>query len=362
MEERYFWLGFSAFPGVGPGRFGLLLQKFGKAKVAWTATEEDLAEVIGQSIAKRLVDFRREFLVEEYAEQLQRAGVRFLILSDAAYPQLLLTSKNPPFVLYVKGTFDFASLHCPVGVVGSRRVSVYGTGVTDSLVRELVGGGCEIVSGLALGVDSVAHAVTIREGGKTIAVLGCGVDCCSPGSNQVLYERILDSGGVVVSEFPLGMSPTKGSFPSRNRIIAGLSVGVLVTEGAEDSGALITAKDAFLNGRKVFAVPGPIQSDLSKGPYALIRKGATLVTNGDEILAEIGLRESNHIKVQGSPRKGDTPEEQMILDRLGVESLHFDMLMRQLHLKSAELGGLLSVMEMKGFVVSLGGGMWGIRT
>lgn len=226
-------------------------------------------------------------------------------------------------------------------------------------VRELVSSGFTIVSGLAIGVDAVAHQSSLESGGKTIAVLGCGVDCCTPAENRALYNSIVEGGGVIVSELPLGHPPTKGSFPSRNRIIAGLSLGVLVTEGAEDSGSLITADYALKFNRKVFAVPGPITSSLSKGPYGLIRKGAKLVTNVEDILNELSIKSSKSIK--GTKRaKGDTAEETKILNLLEGEPLHFDEIARKTGFESSKLGSILSIMEMKGMIKSLENGLFGV--
>ena len=201
-----------------------------------------------------------------------------------------------------------------------------------------------------MGVDTVAHQITLAKNGKTIAVLGCGVDCCHPTANQRLYEEIISSGGAVISEFPLQQSPSKGSFPSRNRIIAGLSQAIVVTEGAEDSGALITAKDAFTCQRKVFAVPGPITSHLSKGPNSLLSKGAILATSAEDILKEMGIK-TVKTKRQGKTKVvGETDEEQKVINVLQNERLLFDDIVRRSELMSSTVGTLLSVMEIKGIV------------
>jgi DNA processing protein len=217
-----------------------------------------------------------------------------------------------------------------------------------------------IISGLALGVDATAHEAAIEGNGKTVAVLGSGVDYCTPRENVFFYENILEHQGAIVSEFPLGQLPTIGSFPSRNRIIAGLSLGVVVTEGAADSGSLITAKDALANGRKVFAVPGPVTSSLSQGPNQLLKNGATLVSRAKEILEELKIG----AKIQDSKAtkkiEGENSDERRIIDLLQNEPLHFDALIRKTHLQSSQLGSLLSLMEMKGFVKSLERGIFAL--
>ncbi len=231
--------------------------------------------------------------------------------------------------------------------------------MTESFVTELVYSGCVIVSGLASGIDSVAAKSVLAAGGKTIAVLGSGVDVCTPEENRSLYDSILEHGGAIVSEYPLGMMPNKGSFPARNRIIAGLSLGVLVTEGTEDSGSLITANSAFANSRKVFAVPGPITSSVSKGPIALIAKGAKIVTTGEDIITALGMK--NYVSGMGTKKiKGSTKEEQKIIDTLQDQQLHFDELVKCTGLSPSQLGTLLSLMEMKGIVKSMEDGLFRI--
>jgi DNA processing protein len=376
MNERSYWLGFSLFSGVGPGRFAKLLSAFGSAKDAWDATTEDLEKVLGKALAAKFSDFRLKTSLEDYEEQLHKSNVCYLTLQDIDYPILLAQSKNAPFVLFVKGNLELfyssskehgkekgsrqtRTVSPTIAIVGTRKITEYGRQVTEMLTTDLVTAGCVIVSGLALGVDAVAHQTTTDNNGRTIAVLGCGVDCCSPRENEDLYNSILAHGGAIVSEYPLGQVPTKGSFLSRNRIIAGLSHGVIVTEGASDSGALYTANDAFANGRKIFAVPGPITSSLSQGPLGLIKKGAKLITTASEVLESLNLGNATSIMSIKS-LKGDTKEEQQIIDLLMKQSLHFDELLKRTKINSSQLGSLLSLMEMKGMVKSLEGSFFAL--
>lgn len=360
MDERLYWLGFSVFPGIGPVRFKRLLDHFGSARSAWDADVADLKKAgLGDITAKRLDEFRNNFSIGDYFKKLQTFDVRFFTLRDPDYPQLLSQIKNPPFVLYVKGDFDFRKTDNQkmIAVVGTRKITSYGSQVTELVARDLVDAGCVIVSGLAMGVDSKAHSVTIENNGKTIAVLGSGVDICTPRENIFLYRKILEAKGAIVSEFPLGQIPTKGSFPSRNRIIAGLCSGVVVTEGAADSGALITAEDAFLNNRKVFAIPGPITSDFSKGPNSLIAKGAIPVGNTEDILKVLAIPQR--------PRRrkihGESKEEQLIIGILQSEQLHIDELIKRTSITAAAIGTILSLMEMKGMVRNLGSGIFALE-
>lgn len=358
MNERNYWLGFSAFSGIGPKRFQQLLVHFGNAKDAWKAQVDDLQHAgLGKVIAKKFILFRNQFDLSGYVQSLHTKVVSFVTLDDELYPPLLKDITNPPFVLYIKGTLPSQSFRS-IGIVGTRKVTQYGAQVTQLFTTDLVAAGFVVVSGLALGVDAIAHKTSVENGGVTIAVLGCGVDRCYPSSNQVLYNAIVQNNGAIVSELPLGAVPSIGSFPSRNRIIAGLSEAVLVTEGAEDSGALITAEVAMQHKRPVFAVPGPITSSLSQGPYKLIGKGAKLVTSSEDILRELGIT-NQEIRLQ-KEIKGDTEEEQEIIDLLQNESLQFDDIVRKTKMDSSKIGILLSFMEMKGLVKSLDGGFYSL--
>jgi DNA processing protein len=344
MTERDYWLGFSTILGIGPAKFRKILEVFKTAKAAWEAKKPD-------------------FSIENYLKKLKEKDVWFITLQDEEYPDLLKEINNPPFVLYGKGDKDLLNNKNTIGVVGARKTTQYGREVTKLLTTDLVFNGLTIVSGLALGVDAVSHMTALENSGKTIAVLGCGVDCCNPRENQSIYDYILKSNNCVISEFPLGMKPTLWSFPARNRIIAGLSQAILVTEGAEDSGSLITAKFALKFNRKVFAVPGPITSTMSKGPYALIQKGAKLVTSGEDILKELKFQTQNskpqiNSKSKIANRKGDNKEEDLILKLLQNEPLHFDELVRKTKFSSSKLSGILSLMEIKGSVKSANGGMY----
>ncbi len=353
MDERLHWLSFSVFPGVGPVKFLQLLGRFGSAKNAWSASVADLAKGgLGDVLAKKFDSFRTTFSNKAYAKKLADKGVSFVIQTDTNYPKLLLQIKNSPIGLFVKGSVDFNGFEPAVAIVGTRKITHYGKSVTELITRALVSNGFTIVSGLAMGVDGVAHLTTLENAGKTIAVLGCGVDCCSPGENQYIYDAIIQKRGAIVSELPIGHSPSRGTFPSRNRIIAGLSLGVVVTEGAVDSGSLITADYAIKNNRKVFAVPGPITSDLSKGPYELIKKGAKLVITAEDIIADLGVvgKTARHTK---RIVKGDTKEEAVVLQLLQNESLHFDEIVRLLKMDPAKVGSMLSLMEIKGIVKSV---------
>lgn len=360
MNERYYWLGFALCPGVGPKRFGQLLSHFGSAEAAWIAPITQIELVVGQSLALKFAEYKNSFDLEKYLEKMTGKGVWFVSLLDESYPKLLKRSHNPPFVLFGKGnqkvlyTTEGAKVSDQVerfiGMVGTRRISSYGMQVTEAIGSGLTQAGFCLVSGLAMGVDALVHKTALENRGETIAVLGCGVDCCTPQENMRLYDEILSQGSAIVSEYPLGAAPTKGSFPSRNRIIAGLSQAVVVTEGASDSGALITAGDAFKDQRKVFAVPGPITSNLSRGPNELLRRGALIATSVEDILKELDVS-MRSLQISAKKITGETADEQVIIDLLTNEELTFDELVRMTLFDSPKMNMLLSMMEINGVIL-----------
>ncbi|MCL5433295.1 MAG: DNA-processing protein DprA, partial [Patescibacteria group bacterium] len=327
---------------------------------AWNASSKDLKLLVGESLTTKFEEFKKKFSVKKYSDKLKSKKVSFLVLTDKEYPKLLKQIKNPPFLIYFKGDIKTFKNEKTIGIVGTRKITQYGKEVTEQFTEKLVDANFTIISGLAFGVDAVSHKTAIESNGKTIAVLGSGVDLCFPLSNKAIYNSIVEKYGAVVSEFPIGEPPSKGSFPRRNRIIAGLSQGVLVTEGAEDSGALLTADYAFEFKRKVFAVPGPITSNLSKGPYKLIQRGAKLVTSIDDILSELKVQIPRFKNYDLRFKKGDTEEENKILQLLQNENLGFDQIVRKTKIDPSRLGSILSMMEIKGFITNLNNGAYSI--
>lgn len=379
MFDRSYFLGFSNFSGVGPIKFEKLIREFGSAKAAWYAPKEKLESIIGKSHAEKFEAFKKEFDFDSYLKCLVKQKISFVCLNENEYPKLLKQIPNPPIVLYVKGNVGVLSLVIPpasahsriadsalsgspstrttpplIAIVGTRRITSYGREITEMFARSLSEAGLTIVSGMAYGVDGVAHQATIDAGGKTIAVLGNGVDQAYPRENQKLYEDILDSGGLIISEYPPGTPPSAGSFPARNRIVAGLSDGVLVTEGAQDSGSLITANFGLEFDRKVFAVPGPITSSLSAAPLRLIEKGAKLVVSPDDILRELGIK-NHELRKDAQKFASLSSEEKKIVELIENEALHFDEIVRCLKLDSSKVGTILSMMEIKGVIKNSGG-------
>lgn len=289
-DVRY-WLGLSAFPGIGPARFGVLLQYFQTVKRIWEAPSDMLIEIgFGEKLTRSFDHFRNTFDLADYQKRLQETHVGAVTIDDFRYPKLLKEIVDPPFLLYVKGRKMSTPIDMEktIAIVGSRNATPYGLAITKQLTHDLVAAGYTIISGMAYGIDAMAHETAIACDGKTIAVLGCGVDICAPRANIHIYRKLSDGGfGAVVSEMPLGLRPEKGLFVARNRIISGLSRGVVVVEGEKDSGTLITAKNAAEQGRDVFAVPGPITSPTSRGPAALLKNGAILVESAHDILEHV---------------------------------------------------------------------------
>lgn len=365
-EEKKCWLGFSAFPGIGPLRFKLLRQYFGSAEKAWRADTKTLIKIrLGEKLTAKFDHFRKTFHLDDYLKEIMKKKITVITLKDKEYPKLLAQISDAPFLIYVRGDVTHLNEVQPrIGVVGTRAVTQYGRAVTEKITRGLVDAGVTIVSGMAYGVDTVAHQTAVDNGGKTIAVLGCGVDIIHPRINTTLYWTIVKKAGIVISEFPLGMYADKGMFPARNRIISGLSLGVVVTEGAEDSGALITARYAAEQGREVFAVPGPITSDLSKGPTILLKQGAKLVTEAKDILEELDIRNKPINQLTNNPineeMKKLSNDERKILDLLRNESLHFDEIVKKTNIDAAKLGSILTMMEMKKLINNQGGGVYGV--
>jgi len=368
FEEKKCWLAFNVFEGIGPVRFKLLFDYFGSAKDSFNAPPEKLREVgLGENLVSRFLEFRKKFDAGLYMKRLERLGIIILCSTEENYPKLLKEIEGYPPLIYVRGekenkgeTGERGIFHKKaIAVVGTRKVTGYGRQVTEMITEGLVLADLVIVSGLARGVDEIAHEVTIENNGLTIAVLGCGMDMIYPPEHKPLADKIVQSGGALISEFPLGMQAVPGNFPARNRIISGLSLGVVVTEAAEDSGSLITASDAAEQGREVFAVPGPITSSLSKGTSELIKKGAKLITSAEDVLEELGIRRGEK---KGDLRNmGDLGDEEIkIIKLLENENLQIDEIARKLNLESARVGGLLSLMEIKGIVRNFGEGIYGL--
>lgn len=356
MNNIPYLLALHSIDGLGPIRLKAILDYFKDPKLAWEGSIGEISNIgIPKNVVELFLETRKKLDPVEYANSIQHSGIKWLTVFDENYPKLLKQIYDPPVVLYLRGDIlprDEKS----IGVVGSRKMTSYGKIVTEKFTSELVGVGLTIVSGLAKGVDTTAHLQALKDGGRTLAVLGGGLHNIFPPENISLAEKIANGAGAVISEFPPDYPALPGNFPSRNRIIAGLSKAVLVTEAASDSGSLITAKLAVEAGREVFAVPGPITSSLSKGPIDLIRMGAKAVFEPKEILDEMGINriQNSELRIQNERKLSE--EEKKVLGVLENETRHLDEIGRKLNYPSSKVSALLLKMEILGLVQNLGSG------
>ncbi|MFA6254999.1 MAG: DNA-processing protein DprA [Patescibacteria group bacterium] len=352
-DELKYWLAFNQIPKIGPVRFQKLLNYFPDLKTAWQAVSHELIKAgIEPGVAEELISLRLEIDPALELEKVEKIKVQITTILDPNYPKLLKEIYAPPPLIYHFGNLDLNN-DFPLAVVGRRKISQYGKQITSEIVSELANCSLTIVSGLALGIDACAHQATLQNSGKTVAVLGSGLNQIYPASNRKLAQEIIESGGSIISEFPLGTPPYKSNFPQRNRIISGLSLGVLVTEAGEKSGALITAAYALEQNREVFAVPGNIYSAGSIGPNNLVRLGAKLVTGAADILEVLNLSEAKDFK----NTKELIPEnetEKILLELITTEAVHVDKLVQCARLDISIINSTLSLMEMKGMVKNLG--------
>jgi len=353
-----YFVALAGAPGIGPAKFKILLKFAKSAREVWEEKPKTLLKILGEKTGQNFIRYRVNTDPDEYLTKVQSKNISIVTIEDKNYPKLLKEIADPPPVLYVRGELSPKFFKKSIAVVGARKMTSYGREVTEVLVRDLVFAGFTIVSGLAYGVDSYAHRVTIGNKGKTIAVLGGGVDRVYPRENEALAREIEKGSGAVISEFPVGMDSVPGNFPARNRIISGLSLGVLVTEAGDKSGSLITAGQAGEQGREVFAVPGSIHSKLSAGPSALIKQGAKLVSNVNDILEELQF---SSLDSQDSEVKGDNEEENKIIELIRAGTTHVDQITREAKLPAAKIGSTLSVLEIKGKVKSLGSGSYSLN-
>ncbi len=351
-RERYY-VGFNRVRGIGPARLRMLIDAFGDVERAWHAPAEALYRVgLDRRALENLLETRARVDLDRELRRVAAVGAHILTWEDEAYPRLLAEIPDPPPVLYVRGELKPEDAWA-VAVVGTRRASTYGREVTRRLVTVLAQSGVTIVSGLARGVDAVAHQTALEAGGRTIAVLGCGIDLVYPPEHRELARRIA-AGGALVTEYPPGTPPEPGNFPPRNRIISGLSLGIVITEAGRDSGALITADYAAEQGRDVFAVPGSILSAGCAGTNRLIQDGAKAVLDAADILQELNL---TMVAEQKEARQAlpTTETEALILAHLSAEPVHVDDLTRAVGLPVAQVTSTLALMELKGMVRQVGG-------
>jgi DNA processing protein len=357
MADKRALIALSTFVPFGPVRIGLLVSYFGSPRKAWEASESSLLEI---GLSKKLVAgfavHRAGFDITDYFSRLRKQNIKIMTIGSSEYPVNLKEIETAPVVLYVKGNLKAFTINS-VAIVGSRKMTSYGKEVTERFAGELASLGVAIVSGLARGVDTIAHQSTLAVGGKTLAVLGCGPDLVYPLENTGLAKRIIENDGAVISEYPLSYPALRVNFANRNRIISGLSKAVVVVEGQEKSGTLLTASHAANQGRQVFAVPGQITSPQSGAPHLLIKSGAKPATSVNDILEELDLQ----LKVDKEQMEKAMPnsnEEEKLMQILENEPLHLDEIARISSLEVSDISARLAIMELKGLVKNTGRGVY----
>jgi DNA processing protein len=379
-EDIQYWLALKFIDELGPVGIKNLINVYGSPKAVFAVPENDLAMVQGISkrLARKINEFDNWEKVERELESAAAAQVSIISAQGSSYPRILLNIYDFPPVLYVKGLLSEEDIS--VAVIGSRMASTYGKFMTERLCRELALNGITVVSGMARGIDSAAHRGSLTGKGRTIAVLGSGIDVIYPPENKNLYEKIWKN-GAVISEFPFHTRPKGSHFPARNRIISGLSLGVVVVEATERSGSLITARLGLEQGKEVFAVPGSIDSPGSKGTHKLLKEGAKLVESVYDVLEEILPQIPSNLKVETSGKKELSEkrihasthishnddigqlgkEEKTILKIIGKEPIYADNIIALSTLPPSDVLRILLFLELKGHVEQLPGKRFKIK-
>ena len=348
------WLALGRIKGVGGVNFKKITTQFADASAIFRASPAQLGEIEGlhRDIIDNITNFADWAEIDNEIRRARAAGIKMIPFSAAAYPLRLRSISDPPPLLYVKG--EISNDDRAVAIVGSRSASDYGRRVARDLARGLVSFGFTVVSGMARGIDGMAHESAIQSGGRTVAVLGCGVDRAYPPEHEMLYRRISES-GAVISELPMGARPIAFNVPARNRLISGLSLGVVVVEATEKSGSLITASLAAEQGREVFAVPGEAGASRSRGSHRLIRQGAKLVETVDDIIEEIAPQLARRAGDGAAPVARTLPENsapaaRQIFALLNESALQVDQVIEQTGLTAPQLLQVLLDLELQGFV------------
>ncbi len=360
-DERLYKIGLNAIPFIGPVNYGRLVAAFGSAKGVFAAGKEDLVRVekVGEKLAAKIKNANPLPTAEKELLLAEKIGAKIFLAGDEGYPAPLLNIYSPPPVLYIKGQWRTED-ELSIAVVGTRNPTVYGKTQAGKFGNELAKRGVTVVSGLARGVDGEAHREAIRAGGRTVAALGCGLNVYYPSEHRALQLKIAEH-GAVISQFPVSMGPDKIFFPMRNRILSGLTLGTLVIEAAERSGALITSAAALEENREVFALPGPVTSKKSDGANRLIKRGhARLVSCVDDIVSELPEYIQNKLVEKQavlpfSDEETLTDDEKSVMAQIDHEVKHIDKLSRDSGLPSNSVSAILLALELKGKVKQLAG-------
>lgn len=355
-ENTKHLIALSHFLKFGPVKIKRLRTYFPDFKTVFSASVNELMKAgIEEKLALEFISKRNLVPIDKILEQLDKEKIGVIYIGHEQYPKLLAEIYDPPEILYYRGNLNNIT-NFNIAIVGARKFTDYGARVTESITQHLIRSGLSIISGLALGIDSLAHNACLKENGHTVAVLGTGINnrAIYPTANKNLADRIIDSGGTIFSEFPLNTPPLRHHFPQRNRIVSGLSIGTVVIEAAEKSGALITSKYALEQNREVFAVPGNIYSPVSIGPNNLIKQGARAITCGEDIINAFNI-DNVPACIETQKIIADTPEEELIIIHLNHEPTHINDIIRKTGLSTSTASSSLIIMEIKGLVRNVGG-------
>jgi DNA processing protein len=355
MDLKY-WIAFSYLPEIGSNRFRKLLNYFKSLELAWKAGANELKEAgLDEKIVEKIILKRKAINPDEKFEILNKENIKAITFNDPQFPKLLKEIDSCPALLFYKGDFQKQD-EFSLAIVGTRKISLYGKQIALKIVKDLVQNNLVIVSGLAKGVDSLAHQITLESNGRTIAVLGSGLAKKNiyPFENQNLAQKIIEQNGLLISEYPPEITPQKYFFPYRNRIISGLTLGTLIIEAPEKSGALITARYALEQGREIFAVPGNIHNLNSVGCNNLIKMGGKLVNDASDILDALNFVRTVKPFVK-KIIKPSNKEEAELLKYLSEEPIHVDKLIEFSKLSSTTINSVLMMMEINGKIKHLGG-------
>ncbi len=356
LPECAWWVAMKMANHLGPARIRTLLQHYGSMREAWHAPERELRGVLDSRTLRELITVRADVDVAALWHRTTLHGVRVTCWTDVDYPPLLLEIPAPPPVLYYRGQMTQTDTTA-VAIVGTRRVTAYGREMAHRIAFDLAKAGVTIVSGLATGVDGIAHRAALEAGGRTIAVLGSGIDVIYPGNHRDLANRISDQ-GAVVTDYPPGTKPDRFNFPPRNRIISGLSLGVVVIEAPERSGALITVDFAAEQGRDAFAVPGPIHAPASAGCLRILREGATLVRNAEDVLEDLHIRRAEAVESPAQITLPLSDSEHRLLSVMTSQPQHIDDIAAKVNRSINDVSGLLMMLELQEVVRNNGGGYY----
>ncbi len=352
-EDIFYWLALSLIPGLGSILIKRLLERFKTAEAVFRAPMKELLKIegLGEKVASEVLKGPFEKAVSKELSLLEEVQGRIVTLKDDDYPNRLKDIYDPPALLYVRGELRKED-ELAIAIVGSRKTSPYGRWITEKIGQDLAHHRVTVVSGMARGIDSLAHKGALQGGGRTIAVLGCGVDVIYPSESRNLFYQIIEQ-GAILSEYPMGSPPEGGHFPRRNRIISGLSIGVVIVEASAKSGSLITAGYALEQGREVFAIPGNVGAETSRGTNQLIKEGAKLVESSEDILEEILPQwrgEGERGQEADRPVPDLTSEEKVLYQLLTETPLHIDAIIQESQLDPGKVSSFLLNLELKGLI------------